>query len=165
MTTAVLFPRPNLRRLARDVVDELRAVGPKGMSLPDLKAARGLPSRARLVGQVARKLRDAEIVSSTYRSAGSVYRLLRQPTQAEMAAPPRDTRQVDPANVLRHEVAVERSETSRLVVELRERDGERWIAIVHEIRPLVDDWHPRRTFNVAVDEVGLLVDALVEVAR
>jgi hypothetical protein len=163
--TAALFPRPVLRRLARRVVAGLRAADPGGLTLPDLKTALGLPSRARLVGQVVRTLVEAGVLSRTYRCNGSLYRLLRQPTREEMAAPPREARPIEPANVLQHEVAVKRSETSRLVVELRGRGGKRWIALVHEIRPPANDWHTRRTFNVAVGEVGLLVDALLEVAR
>jgi hypothetical protein len=160
-----LFPRSDLRRLARDVVAELRSAGPKGLPLADLRAALGLPRRARLINDVARTLEAAGILSRTYRCAGSVFRYLRPPTREEMAAPPRVAAPYVPATVLGNVVAVERSETSCITVELRERDGERWVAIVHEIRTLSGDWHPRRSFAVGLDEVDHLVDALVRVAE
>ena len=158
--TAPLFPRPVLRRLARDVVAELRAAK-QPMSAADLRRALGLPKLARRVGTVLRTFENAAVVSRTYRSSGSVFALLRLPTREEMAAPPREDRPgFVPATVLRLEVAVDRGPYSRLSTQLRERDGDRWYSLVHEIRVPGGPWRSHRAFNVGLDEIADVLEAL-----
>ncbi len=159
-----LFPRPVLRRLARDVVAELRAAK-QPMSTAELRRALGLPKLARRVGTVLRTFENADVVSRTYRYSGSVFTLLREPSHLEMAAPPREARpDFVPATVLRHEVAVVRGPCSRLTAQVRERDGDRWIALVHEIRVPGGPWRDRRAVNVGLDEIADVLEALERVS-
>ncbi len=163
--TGALFPRPDLRRLARDVVAELRGAK-QGLSREALRDALGLPTHARLVWQATRALEEAGVVLPYYRDPRRRYRLLREPSREEMSAPPREARpDFVPATVVRLEVAVARGPCSRLSTQLRERDGDRWIALVHEIRAPGGPWRSHRAFNVGLGEVADVLEALEAVAE
>ncbi len=120
-----------------------------------------LPRRARRVGTVLRAFENASVVSRTYRYPGSVFTLIREPTREEMAAPPRaDRLPTSSSRVLSRRVVSERSDTSPIAVTVQERDGSRYVALVHEIRPRDGDWHARRSVALAGDELGEAARAL-----
>lgn len=161
--TAPLFPRPDRRRLARDVFREMR--GAKGgMTTAQLRDALGLPRRARTVGIVVRVLEEAGILARKYHYLGSVFSILREPTREEMAAPPRPTRAADPCDILAAAIASERGPCSRLAVQVRERGDQRWVAVVHEIRAPEANWRTRKSLSFGTDELHDLIDALSAIA-
>ena len=74
-----------------------------------------------------------------------------------MAAPPRaDRPRANPSRVLFRRVVPARSETSRIAVLVQERDGSRYVALVHEIRPRGGDWRVRRSVALAEALAGAL---------
>lgn len=157
--------------LAHDVVAAL-AAEPKGLNRAEIRRALGLRPRSRRVCDLLRQLYAAGLIDLG--DPGSRWRLVRQPRRGELGLHPRKPVvraapgvSPPPAEVVWYRpLDVQRSERSRLAVEVAEGDEGPFVRIVREIRA-PNGWHPRRSIAATPAELDELIDVLraAEVAR